>query len=222
MKLIVCGDSFASADTSRPGTHFSELLRASINLARGGASNTLIGFQLQTAISLNPDIVIFTSTDSSRIDYPIPGNNFNSKKGLKNFVYPYTSDSSTGNAHVGDSSAAIWSDVSSALIHPRPDLPTSLCNRVNVDAVKSYVAYVQNKSLSDVTNSWLIGYWKHELTAAGIPYVHICRGSKYAQAMYCYTDTYPDLRTQCVYHTDAETQVKVAEDLNIAIKGLGI
>ena len=79
MKLIVCGDSFASADTTRPGTHFSELLRASINLARGGASNTLIGFQLQTAISLNPDVVIFTSTTSSRIDYPIPGRNFNSK-----------------------------------------------------------------------------------------------------------------------------------------------
>ena len=222
MKLIVCGGSFASADTGRPGTHFSELLGASVNLARGGASNTLIGFQLQTAISLNPDIVIFTSTDSGRIDYPIPGRNFNSKKGLQNFVYPYNSDSSTGNAHVGDLSAAIWSDVGQALTQPRPDLPTGLHNRINVEAVKSYIAYIQNKSLNDVTNGWLIGYWKHELTAANIPYVHIFRGSKYAQAMYYYTDTYPDLRTQCVYHTDSETQVSVAKDLNIAIKGLVI
>lgn len=222
MKLIVCGDSYASADTSRPGTHFSELLGANINLARGGASNILIGFQLQTAISLNPDIVIFTTTGSGRIDYPIPGRNFNPTKGLQNFVYPYNSDSSTGSAHVGDLSAAIWSDVSPALTHPRPDLPTSLYNRVNVEAVKNYVAYIQNRSLSDVTNDWLIGYWKHELTAANIPYVHIFRGSKYAQAMYCYTDTYPDLVTQCVYHTDSETQVSIAEELNIAIKELVI
>jgi hypothetical protein len=222
MKLIVCGDSFASADINRPGTHFSELLGASINLARGGASNILIGFQLQTAISLNPDIVIFTSTDSGRIDYPIPGRNFSSKKGLQNFVYPYNSDSSTGNAYVGDLSAAIWSDVGPAFTHPRPDLPTSLHNQVNVEAVKSYIAYIQNNSLNHVTNDWLIGYWKHELTAANIPFVHICRGSKYAQAMYRYTNTYPELITQCVYHTDSETQVRVAEELNIAIKGLVI
>ena len=41
MKLVVCGDSYFSADTTAPGTHFTELLPSSeyINLARAGASN---------------------------------------------------------------------------------------------------------------------------------------------------------------------------------------
>ena len=47
MKLVVCGDSFMSADVHRPETHFSELLEnhghSVINLARGGMSNTGIG-----------------------------------------------------------------------------------------------------------------------------------------------------------------------------------
>jgi hypothetical protein len=222
MKLIVCGDSFASADTNRPGTHFSELLGASVNLARGGASNTLIGFQLKTALSLNPDIVIFTSTDGSRIDYPMQNRNFRLSKGLRNFVYPYSSDSSTGNDYVGGNDAAVWSDVGEALTTPRPDLPTNLHNQINVEAVKSYIAYIQNPSLDQVTDSWLLGYRKYELAAANIPYVHIHCGSKFGQAMYRYSDDYPNLRTQCVYHTDRETQVKVAEDLNTAIKELNI
>jgi hypothetical protein len=222
MKLIVCGDSFASAATDRPGTHFSELLGASYNLARGGASNTLIGFQLQTAITLMPDVVIFTSATSDRIDYPIPNKQFKPNQGLKNFVYPYKSDASTGNELVGGLDAAVWSDVSVAFTEPRADLPTALCNQINTEAIKNYIAYIQNNSLTNITDSWLLGYWKHELAAAGIPCIHICRGSKYGQEMYRYVDAYPHLRAQCVYHTDSETQVAVAEDLNNALKELSI
>jgi len=213
-KIIVCGDSFCSADRNRPGTHFSELLSSQgydvVNLARGGISNTAICFQIEQAIKLNPDMIIFSSTTSDRIDVPVKHREFSAVNGLKNFIYPYKSDSSTGTEYVGGLDAPIMSDVISAFLNPRPDLPETL---VDSDVVKNYLVHVHDVQLKTVTDSWMLGYWKYVLATSSIPFIHLYNGGPVGQVVYQYVRDNPDKISQCVYHTDEETQIKLCNEI---------
>jgi hypothetical protein len=222
MKLIVCGDSFMSADTFLPNTHFSEILKTYgynvTNLARGGISNTGIAFQLEKALTLKPDAIVFSSTSSERIDLVIK--DFDSSKGLKNFIYPYVCDSSTGSEHVGGLDAAILSDVIVAFLTSRPDLPIELQNVVDSDFIKQYISLFHDANFKKILDTWLIGYWKYKLTENQIPFVHLYNDGPVGQHMYCYVRQNPTLVNQCVYHTDQHTQKLMAEELNVELKRL--
>lgn len=224
MKIVVCGDSFASADRHRPETHFSEILckygNEVVNLARGGISNVGIAFQIQAAIKLNPDAIIFTTTSHDRIDMIIDDRKFIPNLGLKNFIYPYQSDASTGSKHVGNTNAAILSDVVEAFLQPRPDQPAELNDPARAEIVKHYLVYFHDVAFKKIQNDWIIGYWKYLLEEHSIPYLHVHQGGSVAQQMYEYVKQHPTLINQTVYHTDAETQIKVAEELNNVLKEL--
>lgn len=86
-KIVICGDSFFSADLKFPGTHFSELLDCAeyINLARTGCSNTCIRLQVSRAIELSPDLIIVGATDHNRLEIPLE--KYISKNGLDNIEY---------------------------------------------------------------------------------------------------------------------------------------
>ena len=86
-KIVICGDSFFSADLKFPGTHFSELLDCEeyINLARTGCSNTCIRLQVSRAIELMPDLIIVGATDHSRLEIPLE--KYISENGLDNVEY---------------------------------------------------------------------------------------------------------------------------------------
>jgi hypothetical protein len=217
MNLVVCGDSFMSADTHRPGTHFSELLSASghsvTNLARGGMTNTGIAFQLETASKLQPDAVVFSSTSSDRIDVIIKNRKFNPSKGLKNFVYPYVCDSSTGSQYVGDTNSAVLSDVINAFLFPRPDLPIELHDADRAKLVKQYLALFHDTEFKEISDSWILGYWKYKLKEQQIPFIHLYKGAPIGQHMYDYVKQHPDKKTQSVYHTDNHTQTLMAEEI---------
>jgi len=213
-RIIVCGDSFCSADYNKPNTHFSELLdHEVINLARGGMSNTGICFQLQTAVELKPDGIIFSSTGSDRIDVPIK--QFDSKLGLRNFIYPYRSDASSGSKYVGGIDANIMSDVIAAFLTPRPDLPKQL---IKSTTIKEYIAYFHDENFKKILDNWLLGFWKYKLKELGIPYIHLYHGGNIGQAMYRYAEKYPNAET--VYHTDTATQEEMAKELNEKINSL--
>lgn len=222
MKLVVCGDSFMSADTSRPNTHFSEILQNQghtvVNLARGGISNTGIAFQLEVASKLKPDAVIFSSTDHNRIDLVV--GEFYPSIGLKNFIYPYVSDSSTGSKYVGGLNAAIMSDPIIAQLSTRLDLPIELHDPNQISAVKQYVSWFHSEPFKRILDQWLIGYWKYKLTEIKLPYIHLYQNGPVGQHMYNYTQQYPEKRNQCVYHTDEHTQLLMAQELNIELKKL--
>jgi hypothetical protein len=224
MKLVICGDSFMSADTGRPGTHFSELLTAHghsvTNLARGGISNVGIAFQLETAVNLKPDMIIFSSTGSDRIDIVVKNRKFNPSLGLKNFIYPYKSDSSTGSEYVGGLNASVLSDVIPAFLSPRPDLPVELNDPNRIESIKQYLALYHDDNFKKVTDNWIIGYWKYKLIEKQIPFIHLYPGSKLGKSMYNYTLQNPNKINQCVYHTDEHTQILMAAELHNELERL--
>jgi len=224
MNLIVCGDSFMSADTSRPETHFSELLitygHSVMNLARGGISNTGIAFQLETAAQLQPDMIIFSSTCSDRVDIVVKNRKFNSRLGLKNFIYPYKSDLSTTNQYVGNLNAPILSNVITMFLSPSPDLPIELHDPNRIESIKQYLSLYHDSNFKKITDDWIIGYWKYKLIEKHIPFIHLYPGSKLGQLMYKYVKHNPDKISQCVYHTDEQTQILMAVELNNELERL--
>lgn len=224
MNLVICGDSFMSADTEKPGTHFSELLTAYghsvINLARGGISNVGIAFQLETATQLKPDAVIFSSTSSDRINIVVKNKKFYRKLGLKNFIYPYRSDLSSSSPYVGTLDAPIYSDVVAAFLSPRTDLPIELKNANLSESVKYYLDFFHDVDLQKTIDTWIIEYWKYKLIEKNIPFIHLHEGNKLSRSMYEYVRYNPDKITQAVYHTDEPTQIKVALDLNTELENL--
>lgn len=222
MKIVVCGDSFASADRFKPGTHFSELLESNghavTNLARGGISNVGIAFQLQTAVELNPDAVVFTTTGHDRIEMLLNKQKFIPGLGLKNFIYPYQSDLSTGSKYVGNVKSAILSDIIQSFVEPRLDQPNELASESRAEIVKQYLVHFHDTKFKKIQNDWIIGYWKYRMKEQGIPFVHLYRNGPVGRQMYDYVDRNPQLIDQAVYHTDTETQHNLAQELNILLK----
>ncbi len=219
-KIIVCGDSFCSADTNRPSTHFSELLTDNyevINLARGGVSNTVICLQLQTAAALDPDLIIFNTTDSNRTEFVYNNQPVNCIS-LKDIIYPYDSDSSYGSPYVGNVNARYMSDVWSAILTPRPDNPLKYSNS-KIQSLKNYFTEVFDEPLKQLIDNWIIGYWKAQLEKEQIPTIEISsQGIGKELYQYCV-----DNRTrvmQAVYHTDVDTQLKFANDLRSIINNI--
>ena len=210
-KIVVCGDSFCSAQTN-DNQHFSNILADRgyevINLARGSMTNTGICFQIKQAIDIHADLVIFRRTDSSRLDvplYPSPAPTIT----LKNFIYPYPTDSSFGNEYVGDITSNILSDNAHGLSNQRPDSLISITDSI-VTAVKNYYTFIFDRYLAEEKDRWMFGYWEHCLSTASIPYIELTYNG-IGREIYEYINKNPDKTTQKVYHTTAEPQQKVAD-----------
>jgi hypothetical protein len=220
-RIVVCGDSFCSAETN-DNQHFSNILANHgyevINLARGSMTNTGICFQIKQAIDIpHVDLVIFRQADSSRLDiplYPSPSPNIT----LKNFIYPYPSDSSFGNQYVGDVTSNILSDNAHGLSNQRPDSLISIPDSI-VTAVKNYYTFIFDRYLAEEKDRWMFGYWEHCLSTASIPYIELTYNG-IGREIYEYINKNPDKTTQKVYHTTAEPQQKVADAIMHEIQRL--
>jgi len=81
-RILICGDSFAVADPNYPGSHFTEQIKAVrpdaeiLNMAMGGASNSLIELQIRQAVKFNPTHVVVTFTDPGRLEYMVQWSGF--------------------------------------------------------------------------------------------------------------------------------------------------
>jgi hypothetical protein len=219
-KIIVCGDSFCSADTNKPNTHFSELLLDNyeiINLARGGVSNTVICLQLQTAVTLDPDLIIFNTTDSNRTEFVYNNRPVNDIS-LKDIIYPYSSDSSYGSTHVGNVNARYMSDVWPAILTPRPDNPLKYSDS-KIQNLKNYFTEIFDEPLKQLIDKWIIGYWKTQLEKEQIPTVEIS-SRDVGKELYQYCVDNPAKVMQAVYHTDVDTQLKFTNHLRTIINNI--
>jgi hypothetical protein len=226
-KIVICGDSFCSAD-SRPWSqagHFSEILNhtygyETINLARGGITNTGICFQIDQAVKLSADLILFKSTDPLRVDVPLKP--FQPNLGLKNFIYPFRSDLSTQSEHVGDLNSNIYSDVVSAITEqnrPANDLsPEFVINEDVKTAVKYYVNFLQDRNLLIQMHAWMFGYWEFFLQTNNINYLRLDQSPIWAPI-----DNYIETHGRWEninYHTDRQTQELIASSLNDYINQL--
>jgi len=207
--VFVCGDSWCSGDTDLPKTHFSELLGPEYevtNIARGGMSNTGICFQLKTALSLDAEIVIFGTTDSSRMDVPLKS--FKKHLGLKNFIYPYEFDPSYGHPLVGGLTSNILSGTMQNLMSDRWDSLIQLPDEKK-KALKEYITHLFDYELESQKDEWLIGYWTNKLSNKNIKLIHLNKE---------YPSLYKSKIVDCQYHTSPEVQIQVAEFLKKKLK----
>ena len=216
--IVICGDSFCSADTGKPMTHFSELLDKRyqvINLARGGVSNTVICLQLKKAIELNPALIIFNTTDSTRVEFVYnnrPVNNIS----LNDIIYPYKSDSSFASEHVGDLTARYVSDVWAAFLEPRLDSPLKHTDK-KIELLQNYFTEIFDEPLKKMIDGWILEYWRMRLIKSNIPYIEI-NSNGVGRELYQYCKKNPNKTNQAVYHTDVKTQKNFASELTTMIQ----
>jgi hypothetical protein len=216
-KIIVCGDSFCSADTTANRWHFSQLLQDQygyniINLARGGMSNTGICVQIKQALVLGPKVIIYNMADPSRLDIPLNGS-YKAQLLLKNFIYASTDDSSTGSTYVGGSDAPIFSTVYQLLDQIKHVTITT----DKIQAVKYYHAYLFDWQLKYETDTWMLNYWNQRIIDQGVLPVllgspHDLELSPLAKPAYDFVKTNPAYPV--LYHTDLETQQQVADNIH--------
>jgi hypothetical protein len=216
-RIIVCGDSFCSA-SSNNRFHFSHILSNRgydvINLARGGISNSAICFQLNQAINLSPDLIIYRMTESDRLDVPVK--KFNPSLGLKNFIYPFEADASSVSPHVGTvETGTILSDTIRGLLREKRQnsLPKNLqlSNEIK-NSIKDYLIYLHDNELQLKKDTWMIGYWENEIEKKNIPSLKLSQHG-IGKEIYQYIRENPNKVEQTVYHTDSQTQEIVAESI---------
>jgi len=214
--VVVCGDSFCSADTTDEPWHFSQLLQNQygmkvINLARGGMSNLGICFQIKQAIELAPDVIVYNQADPVRVDLvmkPPSG-----KYSLKEFAYPYPYDSSYGSTYVGKKDAAIFSTVHQGL-DKQKHVPVS---NDQIQAVKYYHTHLFDWALKFESDSWWFGYWHQRIVESDILPVnltgpnHLEDQDPIGKLMYDFVKKNPGWPK--LYHTDRGTQEQVAQEL---------
>lgn len=211
-KIVVCGDSFCSA-MANERNHFSQVLEDHfgfkvVNLARGGMSNVGICFQIKEALTLEPDVIVYDTTKSSRIEL-IMHDNYDPRLGLKNFIYSYPDESTYGSPHVGNESAAIFSTVENHLKEQRGVKIT----QAHIDAVKLYHTFLFNEKLKDETDSWMFSHWHRTMLDRGVLPIPLLLDSYPGKRLFEYRPM-----TMKVYHTDVATQKTVAEEINQIIQ----
>lgn len=213
MKIVVCGNSFCSADTSKNRYHFSQRLADQyghevINLAHGGVTTTAICFQMQTAITLKPNVIIYNQSSPDRVDLVLKDNYFNVTHGLKNFIYAYPNNESYGSPHVGAADAPIFPTVWQGI---RDQQHVPITDRQE-QAIKSYLTHLFDWGLKKETDRWMIGYWRQQIVNAGIHPIEVSAANPATGVLYEFAHHNPNY--PALYHTDPETQQKVADRLH--------
>lgn len=95
MKIAICGDSFVTPVMQHPGTHFAEILQQTLGadmvyLGRGGMSNGGICLQLETAMVLEPDLIIFNTSFADRVEFALDTSRSKSQYTVRDIVYAHT------------------------------------------------------------------------------------------------------------------------------------
>jgi hypothetical protein len=171
-----------------------------VNLSRPGTSNVSICFQIEQAIKLNADFVIFANTDVSRIDIPIKS--YQSGLGIANF----------------DSN--IYSNTIPSFIDGRSDVIDKFPNNKELfTAIKYYVNFLFDYGLNAEINEWMIKYWVSVLEQKRINYLWINKHPMW-DIVNKYVIENSDKIGDCTYHTDSITQVNLADKVKKYIDNL--
>jgi hypothetical protein len=222
-RIVICGDSFCSSHNYERD-HFSQILEDSygydvINLARGGTGTIGICYQIQQAVFLNCDVVIYSRTNPGRLEVPLTDKKFDPKLGLRNFLYHYPDETSYGSPYVGGPDAPFLSQIFNMLIPQTDPKEKEIADRyVKLSdelkqAVQVYITHIWDPELKRETDRWAYEYWEYRCRERQIKIICF---NDHAQEAYDFAKStngqYPK-----VYHTDLATQLKVADKLHRAI-----
>ncbi len=222
MKIVVCGDSFcASSVVAHPSTgdraHFSQILEDRYghevtNLAHGGMSNTAIWFQIEQAIKLKPDVIVYNKTWSSRIDLYTRDAYFNENNSLKNFIYYDPCFSSSHTPYVGsfDDDGKEGSMVISAGWLNIENSPFYKLSKEQITAVNLYLKYLYNDSLCTKKDQWMFEYWEMQCQQHGIKTIYFNDKNIGGPA---YEFSEKNREYDSPFHTDRATQETVAQNI---------
>lgn len=210
--VVVCGDSYCSAEATGPRDHFSQILQDDYgyqvtNLARGGMSTVGICFQLREALSLNPQVVIYNTTTPDRVNL-VMHDGFDISQGLKNFSYPFQADESAKNPLTGGKDAPIFSTVWQQLEH--------IVSAEQYRAIEQHLVHLFDWDLQQEIDRWMIEYWTIQLEQAGIKTLAFTRND--FEFVYLFGRAHPNINR--VFHTDRATQVQAAEIINKKLREL--
>lgn len=83
-----------------PGTHFAEILQRKLDaemmyLGRGGMSNGGICLQLEAAMDLEPDLIIFNTSYADRVEFAIDTSEIRPHYGVRDILYAHSESVST-------------------------------------------------------------------------------------------------------------------------------
>lgn len=194
-KLVVCGDSFASASVLTPGKHYSEIIADRmgyelVSLARGGMSNLGICLQIEYAIRMQADFVIISVTDSSRIEIPFNSAGFNFVsdddvytvdynqlsrnirtgfdpcRGLENIVYDHKNYLSCTNKFLNHNPTMRSDNLSSLMCGEY--YPVSKKQKI---AMQYYLTELFDVNWKAQVDRWCVGYCVGQLIKSSIPFV---------------------------------------------------
>ena len=222
MKIIVCGDSFCAAPTHAvkdvgDRKHFSQILEDDyghevVNLAHGAMSNVGIWFQIREAILLNPNVIVYNQTWSSRVELIFNENYFGMERGLKNVMYTNPYHTSThlpwaGNKKTGSVFSTVWQGLGAN--------PFMEVSAEQVKAVDMYLKYMYHDGLKTNTDTWMFEYWQMKIEQAGIVGIKF-NDDGVGKPAY---DFSAGTQIDSPYHTDAATQEIVASNIQRIISG---
>ena len=224
IKVVVCGDSFCSSHNYERN-HFSQILEDKYgylvtNLARGGTGPIAVCFQLQQAIKLSADVIVYRRVDTGRIEVPITGQPFDPELGLKNFKYPYPDETSYSSPYVGNVDAPFFSSGLGGLVPQTDPKEQQLQDRFFAisselrEAVKQYLLFMFDKNLKAETDNWAYGYWEYRALQNNIKVISFDQVGQIAYEFSKRTQH----RYPTVYHTDRPTQETIAENIHQEIQ----
>ena len=204
--IVVCGDSYCSAQATGPRDHFSQILSDTycydvVNLARSGMSTVGICFQIRHAIDLKPDVIIYNTTGPDRLELVI-NEGFYTNKGLKNFAYLNPDDQSTGLKCVGDAEAPILSTVWQEIDH--------LVGKDYIRAIDYYLKYLFDWNLKSETDKWMIEHWHQKILESGIKPFKFVR----PEFDFVYDHALANPNTNKIFHTSRSIQEQAANLIN--------
>lgn len=223
MNIVVCGDSFCASSLQSvasvgPRAHFSQILQDHYgyqvtNLAHGGMSNTAIWFQIDQAIKLNPDVIVYGKTWSSRIELYLKDKFYNKNNPLRNFIYYDPCYSSSHTPYVGkfDDDATDGGMLVSTVWQNIENSPFFDLTDEQLKAVKLYLKYMYNDSVCIQRDTWMFEYWHNQIQAAEI--LPLCfKDADIGQAAYDFSEKNRDYDSP--FHTDRVTQEIVAANIH--------
>lgn len=222
MKIVVCGDSFCastakSITTTGSRAHFSQILEDQYghevtNLAHGGMSNTAIWFQIDQAIKLAPDVIVYNKTWSSRFELYVEDKFYNIISPLRNFIYYDECYSSSHTPYVGkfdDSNdggmvvSTAWQNIENS--------PFFKLSDEQLKTVKLYLKHMYNDSVCSQRDTWVFEYWHNRIQESGIFPIYF-NNDDIGKVAYDFSAA--NRTFDSPFHTDRATQEIIAANIH--------
>ena len=224
MKIVCCGSSFSSLDPALPNTHYSEIISQKlgaelINIAKPGSSNFAIRLQIDTAIQLKPDLILFEFASASRLDLPLKVLGDNKQYQSNNLAHNlrYTNYHNVVPDVIQRDQESIISDSISNLINENCFITNEKLTTASRQALKSWFIELYDEPIAYHKDFYITSSVHWPLQQSKIPYLWT-RGDLCMFDWNLYPNQVDDAgnpwlvtnMTSTTYHTSVGQQIEIA------------